>query len=243
MNVCEPVLERAAAFDNYACPKGKGRERAQGYARTHRWFVKMDIRKYFDSIHQATLRELLGRKFKEPALLGVFDRILAGYHTAPGRGLPIGNLTSQHFANFYLSPLDRLLNKELRRAAYVRYMDDFVVWGQSGSGLRAGAGLFGGRIEAGIEGHHSHQPHGLWNGFSGLPAVPRPSAAGAAEQGAVHAQVPALRGGATVRPVERTEAAAADAGPAGVCPAGGQPSISPAYPATLWGGGQKARTA
>ena len=62
MNVCEPVLERAAVFDSYACRKGKGRllavERAQGYARTRRWFLKMDIRKYFDSIHQATLREL-----------------------------------------------------------------------------------------------------------------------------------------------------------------------------------------
>jgi RNA-directed DNA polymerase len=141
MNVCEPVLERAAVFDSYACRKGKGRERAvaraQGYARTHRWFVKMDIRKYFDSIHQATLRELLGRKFKDPVLLGVFDRILASYHTAPGRGLPIGNLTSQHFANFYLSPLDRFLKEELRRRAYVRYMDDFVVWGESGGELRA----------------------------------------------------------------------------------------------------------
>jgi retron-type reverse transcriptase len=140
MNVCEPILERAAVFDSYACRKGKGRvlavARAQGYARTHRWFLKMDIRKYFDSIHQATLRELLGRKFKDPLLLGVFDRILASYHTTPGRGLPIGNLTSQHFANFYLSPLDRFLKEELRRVAYVRYMDDFVVWGESGRELR-----------------------------------------------------------------------------------------------------------
>jgi hypothetical protein len=140
MNVCEPILERAAVFDSYACRKGKGRvlavARAQGYARTHRWFLKMDIRKYFDSIHQTTLRELLGRKFKDPLLLGVFDRVLASYHTTPGCGLPIGNLTSQHFANFYLSPLDRFLKEELGRRAYVRYMDDFVVWGESGSELR-----------------------------------------------------------------------------------------------------------
>ena len=62
MNVCEPALEKAAVFDSYACRKGKGRlvavERAQGYARTHGWFLKMDIRKYFDSIHQDTLRQL-----------------------------------------------------------------------------------------------------------------------------------------------------------------------------------------
>ena len=141
MNVCEPVLERAAIFDSYACRKGKGRlravARAQGYARRHRWFLKMDIRKYFDSIHQPTLRGLLGRKFKDPVLLGIFDRILGSYHNTLGRGLPIGNLTSQHFANFYLSPLDRFLKEELRCGAYVRYMDDFVVWGGSARELRA----------------------------------------------------------------------------------------------------------
>ena len=141
MKVCEPVLERAAVFDSYACRKGKGRlravDRAQGYARTHRWFLKLDIRQYFASIHQATLRELLGRKFKDPVLLGVFDRILGSYCTTPGRGLPIGNLTSQHFANYYLAPLDRFLKETVQRGAYVRYMDDFVVWGESGRELRA----------------------------------------------------------------------------------------------------------
>lgn len=119
MNVCEPVLERAAVFDSYACRKGKGRlravDRAQGYARGYRWFLKMDIRQYFASVHQATLRQLLGRKFKDPVLLGVFDRIIGSYRSAPGRGLPIGNLTSQHFANFYLAPLDRFLKETLQR--------------------------------------------------------------------------------------------------------------------------------
>lgn len=141
MSVCEPVLERAAVYDSYACRKGKGRlravARAQGCARTHRWFLKMDIRRYFASIHQATLRELLRCKFKDPGLLRVFDRIIGSYHSTPGRGLPIGNLTSQHFANYYLAPLDRFIKETLRRGAYVRYMDDFVVWGQSGRELRA----------------------------------------------------------------------------------------------------------
>lgn len=120
MNVCEPVLERAAVFDSYACRKGKGRmravARAQEYARSKGWFLKMDIRKYFDSIHQTSLRNLLGRKFKDPLVLGVFDRILGSYHSIPGRGLPIGNLTSQHFANFYLAPLDRFIEETLRPA-------------------------------------------------------------------------------------------------------------------------------
>ena len=141
MNVCEPVLERAAVFDSYACRKGKGQlaavRRAEGYARQYGWFLKLDIRKYFDSVHHGVLQGLLRRKFKDASVLALLDQVLASYQTAPGRGLPIGNLTSQHFANFYLSPLDRFLKEDLRRRAYVRYMDDFVVWGESGAELRA----------------------------------------------------------------------------------------------------------
>jgi RNA-directed DNA polymerase len=141
MNVCEPVLERAAIFDSYACRKGMGAQaavrRAAAYARQHGWFLKMDIRKYFDSIDQGVLRGLLRRKFKDAGVLDLFDRILASYETAPGCGLPIGNLTSQHFANFYLAPLDRFLKEHLQRRCYVRYMDDFVVWGETAAEMRA----------------------------------------------------------------------------------------------------------
>lgn len=145
MNVCEPVLERAAIFDSYACRKGKGRLaaiwRAQGFARRHEWFLKLDVRKYFNSVDQEVLRGLLRRKFKDAAVLALFDRIIASYQTAPGRGLPIGNLTSQHFANYYLAPLDRFAKEALGRTAYVRYMDDFVIWGGSGRELRDVCGL------------------------------------------------------------------------------------------------------
>jgi retron-type reverse transcriptase len=140
MNVCEPVLERAAIFDSYACRKGKGRlaaiERAQGFARQHAWFLKMDVRKYFDSIDHSILTGLLARKFKDRAVLELLGSIIGSYGTAPGRGLPIGNLTSQHFANFYLGPLDRFVKEDVGRRAYVRYMDDFVVWGGDADDLR-----------------------------------------------------------------------------------------------------------
>ena len=139
MNVCEPVLERAAVFDSYACRKGKGQlaavRRAESYARRFGWFLKLDVRKYFDSVDHSVRRELLRRKFKDPAVLGLFDQVLASYEKTSGRGLPIGNLTSQHFANFYLAPLDRFIKERLRREAYVRYMDDFVVWGESSGEL------------------------------------------------------------------------------------------------------------
>jgi RNA-directed DNA polymerase len=141
MAVCEPALERAAVFDSYACRKGKGRlaavERASGYARRHDWFLKMDVRKYFATIDHRVLERLLERRYKDPAVLGLFGKIIRSYDTAPGRGLPIGNLTSQHFANYYLAPLDRFIKERLGRGAYVRYMDDFVVWGGCREELKA----------------------------------------------------------------------------------------------------------
>jgi hypothetical protein len=56
--------------------------------------------------------------------------IIDGYETAPGKGVPIGNLTSQFFANLYLAGLDRFILEKLHPLAYCRYMDDFVLWGR-----------------------------------------------------------------------------------------------------------------
>jgi hypothetical protein len=140
MNLCEPVLERAASDDSYACRKLKGglaaAARAQQFAGRYGWFLKMDVRKYFDSVDHEVLERLLQRRFKDRAVLGVFRQVVDSYGTAPGRGLPIGNLTSQHFANFYLGPLDRFVKERLQRRAYVRYMDDFVIWGHGRGELR-----------------------------------------------------------------------------------------------------------
>lgn len=67
----------------------------------------MDVRRCFDSIDHAALLRLLVRVFKDHAVLRPFGGIVASHSTAPGRGLPIGNLTPQHFANRYLGELDR----------------------------------------------------------------------------------------------------------------------------------------
>jgi RNA-directed DNA polymerase len=133
--VCEPVFERLLIADTFACRRGKGRvaavERARFFARRYPWFLKLDIRKYFDSIDHEILSRQLRRKFKDRRLLDLFDRIIASYKVEPGRGVPIGSLTSQHFANFYLGGLDRFVKEELRAGGYVRYMDDFVIWGEN----------------------------------------------------------------------------------------------------------------
>ena len=101
------------------------------WAGRHRFGI-LDIRKYFDSVSHEHLLAVLTRKFKDAGLLAWFERILARHETEAGRGLPIGSLTSQHFANFYLGVLDRFVKEVLRRQFYVRYMDDFAVWGDCG---------------------------------------------------------------------------------------------------------------
>lgn len=132
MNVCHPYFERQQIHDSYASRIGKGTyaalERAGVFNRRHTWYLKLDVRKYFDSIHHGVLRSRLCRLFKDPRLRCIFDRILDSYAAEPGRGVPIGNLTSQYFANDYLSPADHFARETLRVPAYVRYMDDMVLW-------------------------------------------------------------------------------------------------------------------
>jgi RNA-directed DNA polymerase len=140
MNVCGPTLERASIFDSYACRLGKGQfacvNRAQHFSRGFSHYLKLDVRKYFDSIPHKTLLRALDAKYGDPGLASLFGRILSTYSTYPGCGLPIGNLCSQHFANFYLGCLDRFIKENLRCRGYVRYMDDFVLWHEELEWLR-----------------------------------------------------------------------------------------------------------
>lgn len=92
MNICEPILERYAIYDSYACRKGKGTiralERAGSFSRKNRWYLKLDIRRYFDSVDQEILLNLLHRRFKDRDLLSLFAKIIATYHTTPSKGIP-----------------------------------------------------------------------------------------------------------------------------------------------------------
>jgi len=140
MNVCEPVFDRWLIHDSYACRTGRGREaailRARHFAAGHPFFLKVDIRKYFESISHRALVGWLERLFKDGRLLDLFERIIGSYETKPGRGLPVGALTSQHFANFYLGWLDRFVKETLRAPGCVRYMDDMLIWGHSSAEMQ-----------------------------------------------------------------------------------------------------------
>ncbi|MDE5611388.1 MAG: RNA-directed DNA polymerase [Odoribacter sp.] len=132
MNVCHPYFERQLVEMTYATRPGKGIyqaiERARRGLRRYGYVAKFDFRKYFDSIDHEILKEKLRRLFKDGQLLVLLDRIIDSYNRSEQKGVPIGNLTSQYFANYYLSGFDHYVKEVLRIGEYVRYMDDFLVF-------------------------------------------------------------------------------------------------------------------
>ncbi|MEZ4775987.1 MAG: RNA-directed DNA polymerase [Bacteroidia bacterium] len=140
MNVCHPYFEKAQIFGSYASRKGKGTyaalDKAKVFTRRYTWFLKLDVRKFFESIDHNVLKNQLARMFKEGKLLNIFYQIIDSYEASPGRGVPIGNLTSQYFANHYLSGLDHFVKEKLGIKAYVRYMDDMVLWSSEKAELK-----------------------------------------------------------------------------------------------------------
>ncbi len=151
-NVIEPVFERRFIADSYACRRGKGTHRAldrcQSFARRYPYFLQCDLRQFFPSIDHAVLRGNLACRLDDADVMWLVDRILAsgeGVLTEaydmvyfPGddllavlrsRGLPIGNLTSQFWANVYLDSFDQFVKRELRCKGYLRYVDDLLLFG------------------------------------------------------------------------------------------------------------------
>ena len=132
MNICHNHFEKKQIFDSYASRPKKGIHaavtRSQQFCRKGNWFLQLNLRKFFASIHHDTLKRQLENIFKDKVLLDIFCTIIDSYKEDTGRGVPIGNLTSQYFANHYLTGLDHFIKEQLRCKAYVRYMDDLVLW-------------------------------------------------------------------------------------------------------------------
>jgi RNA-directed DNA polymerase len=138
VNVLEKIFEPVFIYDSYATRKEKGTHkailRAQKFVGTWSWYLKMDIEKYFDNVDHTSILSLLGRKIKDQLLIALLERVI-GNTPVNGKGLPIGNLTSQFLANVYLDPLDHFIKEQMRIKGYVRYMDDFIVFGRSKKSL------------------------------------------------------------------------------------------------------------
>ena len=158
VRVLEPVFEPRITAHSFASRKGFGQHKALNLAREacqrYRYVLKCDVRKYFPSIDHAILKDLIARAVKCPRTLELAARIIDGSNEQedvidyfPGdtlftpferrRGIPIGNQTSQFFANVYLNPLDHFAMRELRPGLYLRYVDDFVLFGDDKKELRS----------------------------------------------------------------------------------------------------------
>lgn len=136
-NVLRPWLEPRLIYDCAACRIGKGThfamDRLSGFLRefyrrhgTKGYFLKCDIKKYFDNIDHEILKQRL-RKFPDQEVQELMFRFLDAYHGDAGKGIPLGNQSSQWFALYYLDPMDRLIKERLRVRWYTRYMDDLVL--------------------------------------------------------------------------------------------------------------------
>ena len=136
INVIGPVLERGAIAHSYACRCGRGQHAALATASrwTNRqsWYGKIDVRKFYDNVDHEILLQMLRRRFREQRLLSLLQRVVDSYSSAPGKGIPIGALTSQYFGNFYLDRFDHLMKSTGLVPRYIRYMDDVVIWSDHG---------------------------------------------------------------------------------------------------------------
>ena len=156
--VIEPLFDREFIFDSYACRTGKGTHRAadrcRQFVRRYPYVLQADIAKFFPSIDHAILEGLLAHWIRDERTMWLIGRILESgvgildseyeMHWFPGddllarfrpRGLPIGNLTSQFFANVYLHPLDMFVKHTLRIHPYIRYVDDLLLFGDDPAAL------------------------------------------------------------------------------------------------------------
>jgi retron-type reverse transcriptase len=128
-----PIFDKMFINTSYACRKNKGTHKASFYTQyalnqygDDTYTLKLDIRKFFYRIDRNVLRSLLERKIKDKRFVNLL--MLFTEYGEP-KGIPIGNLLSQLFALIYLSPLDRFIKDNLRIRHYVRYVDDFILFG------------------------------------------------------------------------------------------------------------------
>lgn len=146
-NIIEPIFEKRFIYDSYANRIGKGTlkaiERFDSFKRIVGknntipcYVLKADIRKYFETVDHAILMNIIKKRIKDKRILWLIKKILANYTSKiQEKGMPLGNLTSQFFANVYLNELDLFVKHKLRAQYYIRYVDDFVILNRDKEGL------------------------------------------------------------------------------------------------------------
>ena len=149
VNILEPMLDPTFIHDSYASRKNKGIHKAverfdefkrkvsrngklaENYCTKNNimgYALKADIRHYFDNVDHKILLNVIKRKIRDENLILLIRKILNNFNTeTEGKGMPLGNLTSQFFANVYLNDLDQFVKHKLKASYYIRYVDDFVI--------------------------------------------------------------------------------------------------------------------
>lgn len=142
VNVIEPVFDKIFIYDSCANQKGKGNlfalERFELFKRKvtrnlnlKAFCLKADIRHYFQEVDHNILLEIVKRKIKDEKLICLINKVLINGRSKENKSMPLGNLTSQFFANVYLNELDYFVKHKLRAKYYLRYVDDFVILHES----------------------------------------------------------------------------------------------------------------
>lgn len=132
--------------DSFSCRLDKGTHRALnrfrqfGYKVSKNntqtcWILKCDIRKFFENIDHEILLSILKKNIPDANIIWLLENIIHSFSSAPGRGLPLGNLTSQLFVNIYMNEFDQFAKHKLKVKHYIRYADDFVVMSDDKSWL------------------------------------------------------------------------------------------------------------
>lgn len=138
VSAIEPNFERQFIYDSYSCRKGKGTH--AGVSRLRRFLrstsrnnnqtvyaLKCDVKQFFASMNHDVLRSLIKTHVQDTQVLELLDEVINSLSTAPGKGIPLGNITSQLFANIYLHELDWYVKQTLKSPHYLRYCDDFII--------------------------------------------------------------------------------------------------------------------
>lgn len=132
-----PFFDRTFASDSFSCRNDKGTHKAMNKFRSFAyqvsqnntqtcWVLKCDIRKFFDNIDHQILINILKSYIADERIVRLLENIIKSFEKSPGKGLPLGNLTSQLFVNIYMNEFDQFIKHNLKIKHYVRYADDFL---------------------------------------------------------------------------------------------------------------------
>jgi len=136
--VLYPHFDKRFIHDSYSCRLNKGTHKAMERFRRFAckvsenntkqcWVLKCDIKKFFANIDHGILLQILKKNISDQDAIWLMERIITSFETAPDKGLPLGNLTSQLLVNIYMNEFDQFMKHKLKVKYYIRYADDFVI--------------------------------------------------------------------------------------------------------------------